>query len=186
MRTYLYQVDLRGRVFLDDIAKRTEATAIRDRTFLNRFFQRLRNRREEDDLQINHVNSSVIDKNLFRWVSRCGNELNFIRSDDEQTPIVFKDLILDNNNPPQLIFGGDLLEWFDPSRIVSHKSTNRIYYERIVSNENENSNIIKPKLGLIHPHLALEFSEKYFQWHNSGNILYFCFQNEKYLCKFID
>lgn len=86
MRLYLYTVDLRGRLFLSDTLRRTDASALRDARFLDVFFRRLR-RSTRDEAAL----AGEPDSLAYKWASPCMGEVNLVRA--EETPIVFRDVV---------------------------------------------------------------------------------------------
>jgi hypothetical protein len=132
-RVYFYQVDLRGRLFLDspNLARRNDATCLKSREFLDFFFKRVRPCPEE----VSSVKSEswqsalLLFSSEYPFMSPCGKELNLVKAED--TPIVFRDLVegLDGQHD-ELVYAGSLREAFDPSRLFVGRETERIYYTK--------------------------------------------------------
>jgi len=140
-RVYFYQVDLRGRLYLDlpSLVRRNDATCLKAESFLDFFFQRIRkcpSPSELTDLKpVSWREPIKLFANEYPYISPCGRELNFVKADD--TPIVYRDLIQSTTSPAPssgptdyLVYGGTLREAFDPSRLVINETTERIYYSR--------------------------------------------------------
>lgn len=115
-------------------------------------------------------------KQTYKWASPCGRELNFVRADD--TPIVFRDLVpnssltpheqarptpetsfnehkldaveAENGGEAKLLFAGTLWKKFDPTRITTSASSQRVYFR--------DDDV---GLCLLHPHLAHYMSERF-------------------------
>jgi len=133
-RVYFYQVDLRGRLFLDspNLLRRNDATCLKSKEFLDFFFKRVKRcpivpEHIEELKNPNWREALSLFSQEYPWMSPCGKELNLLKADD--TPIVFKDLIK-QSHAEFLLYGGSLLEPFDPARIFVGAETERIYYRR--------------------------------------------------------
>ncbi|KAI8622557.1 hypothetical protein BC830DRAFT_1048122, partial [Chytriomyces sp. MP71] len=125
-RSYWYQVDLLGHVYLHDVRIRTIATAYRDPKFLDTLFGCLAMTPRETPLPPDAAQSGIDAasfKSLFLYESRCGKECNYIRSDD--SPIVFQTL---TNNLATLTYGGTLSIPFLPECIYFNEETGRLYH----------------------------------------------------------
>jgi hypothetical protein len=118
-RCYFYNVDLQGRLFLEEVLPKNIATCIKDNKFLNFFFSRIRKTSERDH---EFMDSHNVPPEDYPFVSPCGKELNFIRP--AATPIVFHTL-QDN----QLLFGGDLSQPFDPEKLAVSQHTGRLHHQ---------------------------------------------------------
>ncbi|KAJ3024788.1 UNVERIFIED_CONTAM: hypothetical protein HDU68_007776 [Siphonaria sp. JEL0065] len=117
-REYMYQIDLQGRLYLSDTKIRTPATAYREPKFLDFFFQRLQLRNPLD-----------CHNPEFLYESRCGKELNLVRSED--APIVFQYLV----SGEKLSWAGSFTQKFFPDRVYYSKETGRLYHPLPESHE---------------------------------------------------
>lgn len=163
-KCYFYNIDLQGRLFLEDTTPKNMTTSLKDTKILNFFFSRIRRVTtkdinvlqnmissntmiNDDDDDDDLIKSSVIKD--YPFVSPCGVELNFIRPAD--TPIVFHDLqeqntINENDGKQQrqeqkLIFGGSLSQPYNPQCLAISRKTRRLYHE--LTNKNNINNNIK-------------------------------------------
>ena len=138
-RVYFYQVDLRGRLFLDspNLLRRNDATCLKTKEFLDFFFSHikpcpdLKQPGALDAIKVRTWKEALPEfAGEYPWMSPCGRELNLLKAED--TPIVFKDLVPseDGSGGEDLIYGGSLRERFDPSRLFVGSTTERIYYTR--------------------------------------------------------
>ena len=156
VRRYFYNIDLQGRLFLEETLPKNIASSIKDEKFLNFFFKRicLPNQDEKDFLK------SIDVYQDYKFVSPCGREVNYIRPAD--TPIVFHSLTNDGN----LLYGGNLKQNFDSSRLAVSSRTGRLYHEldgyskgQPSSSDEEESDDIFLKYGLIRSSVAVALSE---------------------------
>lgn len=85
-RSYFYDVDIHGQLFLSDAKHRNVATAYRDVRFLDLFFTRIR-RNTAGAEEARHARSRG-----YEFVSECMGEVNYVRSDKHGTPLVFQTL----------------------------------------------------------------------------------------------
>lgn len=164
-RVYFYQVDLRGRLFLDSptLLRRNEATCLRDVQFLDFFFKHLQPiaRFSASPLYTKWKDTIHQFENEYPWISPCGRELNFVRADD--TPIVYKDLI-ENGGESWLTYAGTLKQKFDPSRLAVRNE--RVYFINTTGD-----------LGLLHPDLAqrisanIDLQSGHFTWQSARYVL---------------
>jgi hypothetical protein len=98
----------------------------KDKAFLNFFFSRM------EPNNTGAFDGSDDGATRFKWLSRCGKEMNFIEVEDK--PVVFHKLVKptrtgDSSNEvnPFLLWGGDLKVSFDPGKI--HVGSNgRVYH----------------------------------------------------------
>ncbi|KAI8836273.1 hypothetical protein BJ741DRAFT_606247 [Chytriomyces cf. hyalinus JEL632] len=120
LREYFYQIDLQGALYLSDVKIRNMATAYRDPKFLDFFFSRLTLR---TDLSSKNVSLKSED---FLYESRCGREINFIRSED--SPVVFQNLIEGHNNTHALLWGGTFKTPFHPDQVYLNLDNGRLYH----------------------------------------------------------
>jgi hypothetical protein len=179
-RVYFYQVDLRGRLFLDspNLLRRNDATCLKSKEFLDFFFTRIVHCQDESIAQ--KCEKFPIWKEAIRlftqeypWISPCGKELNLIKAED--TPIVFKDLVPSLKHPEEeedLLYGGNLREQFKPERLFVGKQTERVYYTRESGIE----------YGLIHADLAQRFSKGFVP---EGDNPFWEYRNHKYPLRFM-
>ncbi|KAJ3264411.1 hypothetical protein HDU77_008574 [Chytriomyces hyalinus] len=120
LREYFYQIDLQGALYLSDVKIRNMATAYRDPKFLDFFFSRLTLR---TDLSSKKIPPKPED---FLYESRCGREVNFIRSED--SPVVFQNLIEGPNNTHALLWGGTFKTPFHPDQVYLNLDNGRLYH----------------------------------------------------------
>lgn len=116
-RRYFYNIDLQGRLFLEETFPKNIATSIKDTKVLNFFFSRIRRAsgKDLDFLQEHDVQDD------YPYVSKCGVETNFIRP--AVTPIVFHSMVNDT-----LIYGGSLKVPFESERLAVSKNSGKFYY----------------------------------------------------------
>jgi len=166
-RVYFYQIDLRGRLFLDtpNLLRRNDATCLKAKEFLDFFFSHLRNSPSREQAAV--IKNSSWREALqqfaqeYPYISPCGRELNLVKAED--LPIVFREIISDSNGEDALLYGGSLCEKFHPEHLFFGKKTERIYYTR------ENGEI-----SLVHADLAQRLSKGFFVageplWEYKGN-----------------
>lgn len=79
VREYFYYIDHQGMLFLDDAKMKNFTCCYKEEMFLKNFFKRLKR------------NDTGRFVNEFPFLSLCGKERNFVRSED--LPIVFTHLI---------------------------------------------------------------------------------------------
>ncbi|WAQ82122.1 hypothetical protein PtA15_2A435 [Puccinia triticina] len=131
IRSYNYDVDLHGRVYLSEVRSRNFTNCYRDVNFLNILFKKLRkiNQGIESDDQSHQIDPGELHLNQenfkqgYRWVSKCQGEINYIRS--SSTPIVYKTLDISTN---ELMYGGSLKKSFEPSRLKYDRSTGWLFH----------------------------------------------------------
>mmetsp|Transcript_29808 Transcript_29808/g.62205 ORF Transcript_29808/g.62205 Transcript_29808/m.62205 type:complete len:244 (+) Transcript_29808:106-837(+) len=116
-RYYFYNIDLQGRLFLEETFPKNIATSIKDEKFLDFFFSKIRwaNTKEFDFLAQNEISDD------YPFVSKCGSETNFIRP--AAMPIVFHSLVDDT-----LFYGGNLGVPFESDRLAISKDSGKFYY----------------------------------------------------------
>ncbi|KAH9471414.1 hypothetical protein Pst134EA_005314 [Puccinia striiformis f. sp. tritici] len=127
LRSYNYDIDLNGRVYLSDVRSRNFINCYRDVNFLNILFKKLRKNQIEpnhqsigpEELQLSQGN---FEKG-YKWVSKCQGEINYIRS--ISTPIVYKTLDSSTN---ELIYGGSMKKTFEPSQLKFDRSTGWLFH----------------------------------------------------------
>jgi hypothetical protein len=149
---------------------RCSASCLKDVRFLDFFFKRVRRNPYQHTSHDGVDDDATLTKNSFSfddcaYVSRCGNELNFIRPDD--TPVVYRALVptpppppkkrrqRDGNNgddtantadvtdaavaptlpPLSLLFGGSLTVPFDGAQLSVCAHTGRVYHPAPPSSE---------------------------------------------------
>lgn len=177
-RRYFYNIDLEGRLFLEETNPKNISCSLKSENFLNVFFKRIRRPSYEEKEKIGDKTSS----NDYPFVSPCGNEMNFIRPAD--SAVVFHGLEftpkIKNRNGKRdfLIFGGSLRQSFSFESIYISRRTHRIYHklltrsndndydkERPIFNYQESRTKLfnsKSEFGLIKSSLAVELAE-YFE-----------------------
>ncbi|CAK9023758.1 UPF0598 protein C8orf82, partial [Durusdinium trenchii] len=152
-RKYFYHVDLQGRLFLEETMPKNVATSLKSPKFLDFFWTMLRPNNRGEFAE-------------YPFISPCGKEMNFIRPAD--TPVVFdalEDRTDEEGNEVQvLVYAATLSEVFDPTKLVWHSTTDRLYYP--VSKHKR----LVGSLGLIRSRLAVQFSET-FTFGDDGEIL---------------
>jgi hypothetical protein len=87
-RSYFYDVDIHGQLFLSDAKHRNVATAYRDVRFLDTFFTRIR----RNDHLIATEEAREARLKGYEFVSECMGEINYVRPDPEGTAVVFQAL----------------------------------------------------------------------------------------------
>jgi hypothetical protein len=125
-RRYFYNIDLQGRLFLEETSPKNIATSIKDERFLDFFFSRIR-RANQNEVEFLRENGASDD---YPFVSRCGAETNFIRP--AATPIVFHSLVNDT-----LFYGGSLEVPFESDRLAISKQSGKFYYRIFDGHPNE-------------------------------------------------
>lgn len=86
-RSYFYDVDIHGQLFLSDAKHRNVATAYRDVRFLDTFFTRIR---RNEYLATEEAREARLKG--YEFVSECMGEINYVRPDPEGTAVVFQAL----------------------------------------------------------------------------------------------
>lgn len=136
-RRYFYNVDLQGRLFLEETRPKNIATSIKDERFLSFFFGRVRPIADKQK-------TYLVEKSChhdYPFVSLCGQEINYIRP--AATPIVFHSIVMSKNNETDdrqnnhpsfdLIFGGDISIPFDFRSLAISKVNGRVYHPLVVT-----------------------------------------------------
>ena len=156
-RRYFYNIDLQGRLFLEEIFPKNITTSIKDEKFLNFFFSRIRhvNEKEFEFLREHDISDD------YPFVSKCGAETNFIRP--AATPIVFHSL-----TNQTLLYGGNLTVRFESDRLAISKKSGKFYY-RIPDG------IGSLKYGLISTSIGVALSNKII--HNENSAQKFLYDN---------
>lgn len=86
-RSYFYDVDVHGQLFLSTAKHRNVATAYRDPRFLDTFFARLRRNATLETEEAKDARAGG-----FEFVSECMGEINYVRPDRDGTALVFQAL----------------------------------------------------------------------------------------------
>jgi Domain of unknown function (DUF4505) len=159
IRCYFYNVDLQGRLFLEETMPKNIATSIKDDRFLDFFFQRLR---RTSTAQRDWMRANEIPEQDYPFVSACGNELNFVRP--AATPIVFHSLIGQaTSEERKLAFGGkSLMQSFDEKGgIAISQNTGRLYHKLTSQTlaPKDNQQDARGEYGLIRSSVAVTLSE---------------------------
>ncbi|GAA5914225.1 hypothetical protein JCM8208_001525 [Rhodotorula glutinis] len=106
-RTYLYDIDWNGQLYLSDSKHRNVATAFRDPRFLDVFFARLRRNDDDDQAEARQLRADG-----YEFVSPCQGEMNYLRPDREGSGLVFQAL-----EDGELRYAGSLSLPFDPQAL---------------------------------------------------------------------
>jgi hypothetical protein len=142
-RRYFYNIDLQGRLFLEETSPKNIATSIKDERFLNFFFSRIQEAKPSDlDFLVEFGYH-----NDYPFVSKCGKEINYIRP--AGTPIVFHTL----NHDGYLKWGGNLQMKFDEQRLAISSRNGRLYHPLV-------SEGMKISYGLIKSSVAVGLADK--------------------------
>ena len=128
--------------------------------FLNFFFRQIRRTRLSDVQGLDEDARSEI-ASVYPYVSPCGKELNFIRP--AAKPIVFHSL----NNGIELVYGGNLVQPLDFSRMRASKQTGRLYHQLVTKGGISKAQKTalhdqsgSPNYGLIRSSVAVSLSER--------------------------
>lgn len=136
IRKYYYHIDLKGLLYLNSTTSRNIASCLKDKNFLQFFHQQLRFNNNEE---------------LYKWISPCGKELNYVKHEDDNACLGFTSL--DRSNDKLLYAQGTLSCNFDPSALMMNRTNGRLYHpvfgHRHLSNYN----------GLISASVASELSD---------------------------
>lgn len=146
-RTYLYDSDWHGRLFLSSSKHRNVATAFRDARFLDTFFARLK-RNDDDSLD----EARQLREQGFEFVSPCQGEMNYLRPDKDGSGLVFQaledggafsSLFLKPRHPPrsrrgtpsgvhlscaELQYSGSMTMPFDPRALRVDPATGYLFH----------------------------------------------------------
>ena len=123
-KKYFYQIDLQGRVFLEETLPKNIATSLKSPAFLDFFVSNLKECTVRDlALLPSDIHAD------YPYVSHCGVERNFVRPAD--AVIVFHSLDQCASNNLQLHFGATLRQRFDPSCLAISQRTGRLYHQLI-------------------------------------------------------
>ena len=145
-RCFFYNIDLQGRLFLEETERKNITTCVKDTKLLNFFFSRIRptNEKEKDFMR-----GRGIPVSDYPFVSPCGRELNFIRP--ASVPIVFH--ALEEGSKPTLLFGGSLCEAFFPQNLAFSEVSGWLYHRIHLKN-------LPDCYGLIKSSVAVSLSER--------------------------
>lgn len=170
LRHYFYVIDLKGQIHLESNQKRNIASSIKDIKVQNFIIKNIQ------------INTTQLYPEI-PYLSLCGKEKNFITCIDPYSVFVFKDLVnistLPNNDKQpllnniihnwKLIYGGDLIQSFDPNLLAYNISNGRIYHKitnQIIRNDfnlskkevNESCNKdTKDYYGLLASHIISQY-----------------------------
>jgi hypothetical protein len=160
IRCYFYNVDLQGRLFLEEAMPKNIATSIKDDRFLDFFFQRLR---RTSAAQRDWMRANEIPEQDYPFVSACGKELNFVRP--AAAPIVFHSLLGQAiSEERKLAYGGkSLMQSLDEKHgIAISQSTGRLYHkltsQTLASKDKQRD--VTGEYGLIRSSIAVTLSEQ--------------------------
>lgn len=156
VRRYFYNVDLNGRLFLEETLPKNIASSIKDEKFLNFFFSRIRLANSEEK-QFLETFGFTDD---YPFVSPCGKEINYVRP--ACTPIVYQSII-----NKTLTYGGNLTQSFQHSDLAICKNTGRLYHKLPArfrdraKREESNKNVTCTALeyGLLRSSVAIALSD---------------------------
>ncbi|GAA6047196.1 hypothetical protein JCM3770_006946 [Rhodotorula araucariae] len=169
-RTYLYDLDLHGQLFLSDSKHRNVATAFRDPRFLDVFFTRLR---RNDGAAGNEART--LREEGYEFVSPCEGEMNYLRPDRAGSGLVFQ--ALEDGN---LRYAGTLTLAFDPTALRVDPETGYLFHPSPISarrNKGASSrygpySLLRSSLVVEHFAKSLELDE-----YGGGSIAY---EGERY------
>jgi hypothetical protein len=168
-RRYFYNIDLQGRLFLEETSPKNVVTSIKDEKFLDFFFSRIRsaNAKESEFLKENDASDD------YPFVSKCGVETNFIRP--AATPIVFHSLVHDT-----LFYGGSLGVPFESDRLAISTNSGKFYYRISDGHTNESTSGGTTKnmeYGLINTSIGVALSNNITTIHESSHDEKFLYDN---------
>lgn len=123
-KKFFYNVDLQGRIFLEETLPKNIATSLKNPDFLDFF---LSNLKICSALDLQLLPRDV--RNEYPYVSLCGIERNFVRPAD--SPIVFVSIDMNESSNFQLHFGATLRQTFDPSCLAISRRTGRLYHQLV-------------------------------------------------------
>lgn len=152
-RRYFYNVDLNGRLFLEETMPKNIASSIKDEKFLNFFFSSMRLANSDERKFLDDFGMS----DEYPFVSPCGKEINYVRP--ACTPIVYHSFI--NGN---LMYGGNIIEPFVENNLAISKTTGRLYH-KLPSRISDRANGDKfygtqLEYGLLKSSVAISMSEQ--------------------------
>jgi Domain of unknown function (DUF4505) len=164
-RCYFYNIDLHGRLYLEENPIKNVTSSIKDMKFLDFFFASIKYVNETHKEYMNQHNIPTQD---YPFVSICQNEWNFIRP--AATPIVFHSLI---DKEQYLLYGSNntlmLREPFDEtngiviskvSGMLYHKLTTHSYYPLSIRKRYPSLQTQQPQYALIRSTIALALSDR--------------------------
>jgi hypothetical protein len=142
-RFYFYEIDTRGRLYLEQTTPKTIATCLKDSKFLDFFF---RNYRRNDSGHFSEM----------PFVSYCGHEMNFVRPMDKKSAITFVDFCQGKTKTPfaslflndTLYYGASMTEPFDPKKLTYCSESGRLYHAL------DHHRYLGGELGLLHPSIT--------------------------------
>ncbi|GAA5980643.1 hypothetical protein JCM10908_001719 [Rhodotorula pacifica] len=151
-RSYYYDVDIHGQLFLSEAKHRNVATAYRDPRFLDTFFTRMR-RNDQDQ---HGAEAREARERGYEFVSECMGEVNFVRPEQEGTVLVFQAL-----DGTDLRYAGSLSMPFDPASLRVDPSTGYLFHPSPVTQRTKRSHtspysLIRSSLVLEHLASSLE------------------------------
>jgi hypothetical protein len=161
-RCYFYNIDLQGRLFLEETLPKNIATSIKDNRFLDFFFTRLKYISASDRAWMADNDISVDD---YPFVSVCGKERNLIRP--AASPVVFHSIV-DTDGRRNLVFGGSstLVQPFDEvAGIAISEQTGKLYHQLTTHSLQHPTRAIvdsasRQEYGLIRSSVAVALSEQ--------------------------
>ncbi|GAA5876313.1 hypothetical protein JCM3774_003720 [Rhodotorula dairenensis] len=155
-RSYFYDVDIHGQLFLSDAKHRNVATAYRDVRFLDVFFARIR--RNQPLATSAGEEARRARSRGYEFVSECMGEVNYVRPDSEGTPLVFQSL-----DGSELRYAGSLSHPFDPAALRVNAATGYLFHPSPVSGRSNRAHagpysLLRSSLVLEHfgPSLELD------------------------------
>ncbi|GAA5926326.1 hypothetical protein JCM3775_000986 [Rhodotorula graminis] len=119
-RTYLYDVDWNGQLYLSDSKHRNVATAFRDARFLDTFWTRLRRNDTDDEGQ---AEARRLRAGGYEFVSPCQGEMNYLRPDPAGSGLVFQAL-----EDGELRYADSLSLPFDPQALRVDAATGYLFH----------------------------------------------------------
>lgn len=97
IRCYFYNIDLHGRLFLEETSPKNVATCLKDTKFLNFFFKQIRSIDDEGITVKSFMKMHGIPSDHYPYVSLCGSrEYNFIRPATK--PFVFHSMEINDSD----------------------------------------------------------------------------------------
>lgn len=155
-RHYFYAMDLRGQLFVENVV-RNIATSMKDAKFLDFMYK---------NLQLNRTGHHV-DAPL---VTFCGKEMNFVTPLDSYSVLVYKDLVRSNTGMGSyhLLYGGTLLQTFDPRKLAFCHETGRMYHE-VIGHKHLSGTIEKPLYGLLNVTITTQHFSDQLVFGNGNN-----------------
>ncbi|GAX17431.1 hypothetical protein FisN_5Hu079 [Fistulifera solaris] len=151
VRCYFYNIDLYGRLFLEETMPKNIATSIKDERFLDLFFGRIQKPTEKHQELMKQKEIPIHD---YPFVSPCGRELNFIRP--AATPLVFHSI-----EKEHLIFAGNKRQLFDPANLAISERTGRLYHQVTnMSLRGDTTSKDAPEYALVRSAVAVSLSDR--------------------------